>query len=222
MSQRRDRKRWILISVVIVIIAGAYIAPSVILFDKEDISGSMEIIVPVVTCITAGISTLLTGINIVEARKLHLEDRQSAVLTRWYNELVLDKHLDDIRNFFSTCDKLVVSLEKANGRRSKITGGEYDSLVQKEVANPFTVSFTRIHRDLVLDLSLINRELSISVSTILQTLQDDFFRYLESTHVDYSKMRELIKNCNNSIMKELMAFNKKTSRSSALSAWINE
>ena len=177
---------------------------------------------PIATCITAGISAFLSGKNIIVSRKIHAEDREAAVFTRWYNELILDRHLDEIRDFYENCEELVVAFEKVNGKRDDVTGHEYDEMLKDDVISPFTTSFTTLRKNLVRDLALINRDLSLGISEKLQELQDNFFRYIDSPHANCSEMQNMIKDSNHSVMRELILFNKKAAQGKGLSTWINE
>ncbi len=193
-----------------------------ILCEKNNFLNFLKDFAPIATCITAGISARLSGENIIVARKLHAEDREAAVFTRWYNELILDRHLDKIEGFYDKCEELVYSFEKVNKQRASVIGKKYDEMLKSDVINPFTICFTTLHKNLVRDLALISRELSLDISGKLQKLQDDFFSYIDSSHANCSEMQKMIKDSNHSVMRELIKFNKKTAQGKELSTWINE
>lgn len=221
MTRQKGRK-WIsvvIIIVVFVVLICAYIIPFILLFDNKNIANSLRDIISIYTCITTAITALITGINILLAVKQHREDRQIAIFTRWYNELILNRHLEKIRDFYNFCEVLISEFEKLNKERERITGSEYDKLVQERVVNPFTSKFTSMRKNLISDLSVIDRDISIRISNILQQLQDDFFKEVEKSH-DHSKVQEIIVNSNRSIMKELIQFNKSIMENEKISAWI--
>lgn len=221
MDGGKNRKKCIL-SIIAVLVSISILILMFILCGKENSLHYLKEFAPIATCITAGISAFLSGKNIIVARKLHAEDREAAVFTRWYNELILDRHLDKIEDFYNKCEELVCSFERVNKQRDSVTGNKYDKMLKNDVINPFTISFTTLRKNLVRDLSLINRELSLDISEKLQKLQDDFFSYIDLSHANCFEMQKMIKDSNHSVMRELIKFNKKTAQGKALSTWINE
>lgn len=221
MDGEKNRKKCIL-SIIAVLVSISILILMFILCGKKNSLHYLKEFAPIATCITAGISAFLSGKNIIVARKLHAEDREAAVFTRWYNELILDRHLDKIEDFYNKCEELVCSFERVNKQRDSVTGNKYDKMLKSDVINPFTISFTTLRKNLVRDLSLINRELSLDISEKLQKLQDDFFSYIDLSHANCFEMQKMIKDSNHSVMRELIKFNKKTAQGKALSTWINE
>ena len=221
MDGEKNRKKCVLSIIAVLALCAVFILMFVLCGKKQFLHWLKEFS-PIATCITAGISAFLSGKNIIVARKLHTEDREAEVFTRWYNELILDRHLDKIEDFYNKCEELVCSFERVNKQRDSVTGTEYDEMLKSDVIKPFTLSFTALHKDLVRDLSLINRKLSLDVSEKLQRLQDDFFNYIDLSHANCLEMQKMIKDSNHSVMRELIKFNKKTAQGKELSTWINE
>lgn len=198
-----------------------YVISFIMVFDKADVSSSMRDIVSIFTCITTALSVALSGASIVTTLKQHQEDRQAAIFTRWYNEIILNRHLDKIRDFCNNCEILIAKFKNIDTKRGEWTGNKYEGQIKQDVITPFTDRFTCIHKSLVRDLALIDGKLSVDVSKIFQELQDDFVNELSSSHDD-EKMYEIVQRFSNNIMKQLMGYNKRITQGKGLSNWISE
>ena len=84
MDGEKNRKKCIL-SIIAVLVSISILILMFILCGKKNSLHYLKEFAPIATCITAGISAFLSGKNIIVARKLHAEDREAAVFTRWYN-----------------------------------------------------------------------------------------------------------------------------------------
>lgn len=193
-----------LISALAVVIA-LLISFCVCAFDCEDIPSSLEILATTFTAITSSLSVIIAAKNIVEMRKQFKETKKSEVFSRWYKDLIIDRHLNEIKLFFDECAKLIngVDLEK---EQKNLKGEEYDDLLAKSIFTPFTSGFTRLHRDLISDINIIDTELSNSISEDFSKFQDEFTELFNQKHVNNEKVQLTVKKYYGSIVEKLMKY----------------
>lgn len=181
----------------------------VISFDRTDISKSLTIMASALTCVAASVSAMLASASLRESQKQYLENRKKETFDRWYKELVLSKHLDSIKRFFDECEELVKVFENIGVNRSQIIGTEYDNRVKNEVVNPFTTSFTSIHRNIATDISIINQDLSSTVSIQFREFQDEFLSNTEKTSFNSDEMINCVKKGYKNIISILLNYDVK-------------
>lgn len=158
---------------------------SVKAFDKEDLKGSANVLANTMTCCTACLSLVFSTIAINDTRRLHDNDYERDIFNRWYNNLVISPHLTQIQSFFSMCEnQLIEEIDGLNKMRTELVGIEYDNLIKQKIVAPFTNSFTRLHQDLVTDISVIDNDLSENVSEIFIQFQDAFFDILKMKEIN--------------------------------------
>ena len=157
------------------------------------------------TAITSSLSVIIAAINILEIRKQFNDNKKSEIFERWYKDLIIDRHLNEIKSFFDKCAELVndVDLEK---EQKKLKGEEYDALLAEKIFIPFTSDFTRLHMELILDIKIINIELSNSISEEFSKFQDEFTQLFDQKHVDNEKVQLTVKKYYGSIVEKLMKY----------------
>lgn len=198
-----------------------YVIPFIMVFDKADVSNSMKDIVSIFTCITAALGAVFSGVSVVTTLKQHQENRQAAIFTRWYNEIILNRHLDKIKDFCSSCEMLILKFKDIDAKKDELTVLGYENQIKQDVVTPFTDKFTCIRKSLVSDLVLIDGNLSVDVSKTFQELQDKFVNELSSSR-NHEKMYEIVQGFSSNIMKQLMEYNKRIMQGKGLSNWINK
>ncbi|MBQ3642674.1 hypothetical protein II906_12235 [bacterium] len=174
-------------------------------FDCKNIHSSLEMLAATFTAITSSLSVIIAAINILEIRKQFNDNKKSEIFERWYKDLIIDRHLNEIKSFFDKCAELVndVDLEK---EQKKLKGEEYDALLAEKIFIPFTSDFTRLHMELILDIKIINIELSNSISEEFSKFQDEFTQLFDQKHVDNEKVQLTVKKYYGSIVEKLMKY----------------
>ena len=220
--KNKHNSRGIIRAVFVTLWIAPYVVFFVLLFDKCKASESIKEIMQVYTCLAAVLSAAFSGVAIFETRKQHIQDKQCAIFAWWYEEIVLKRHINSITDFFNKCLELVNVYQTILQDRPQITGAELDKRIEDEITSIFTPRYAELHKGLVRDLNLIDRQLGKEISELMGKFQDEFFAFFTATNVDKLKMRECVMETNSTIMKCLLDFNKQITKTNALEKWIDE
>lgn len=199
----------ILISVIVFSVIIALIVMTILDFDKADLSETIKNIASIATCLIASLGLISATYVREETRVERKKDQEKMVWDYWYKKLILDRHLDEISEFFDQCGCLVDELQTVNCKRPLITGEEYDDLVKEKVITPFTKNYSAINRSIYLDLLVIDAGVANEVKIQLVKLQDDFFSIIEYSSPNYDNMKSSIQTINKNIMVIIFEHNKK-------------
>lgn len=175
-------------------------------YDKDDISNSFDNIVAAATCIMASLSVIFTIVSIRQTNKNRLKDHTLEISSRWYKDLIIDRHIPNIIAFFDECENLISPLLKIYAEQKVITGGEYDTKIKSEVAGPFTERYTNLHRKLISDLIIIDSKLSAQVSSAFQRLQDGFVDFYIKPETKSIELQDFLKGAYREIISILMKY----------------
>lgn len=233
-TPEKNRKMPKVIGIIVgtVVILLVYVVTFIMIFDETDVPNSMKDIVSIFTCITAALSAVFSGMgvavtlkqhqeNCTITLKQHQENIQAAIFSRWFNEIILNRHLDKIKDFCNHCEMLISEFKEIDDQKDQLTVIGYENQIQEHIVTPFTDKYTCVHKNLVSDLALIDRSLSLDISKTFQELQDRFVNELGSSR-DSGKMYDIVQEFNSSIMKQLMGYNKKIMQGKGLSNWISK
>ena len=174
-------------------------------FDCKDIPKSLEMLATTFTAITSSLSVIIAATNIAEIRKQFKENKKTEVFAHWYKDLIVDRHLHEIKGFFDKCEELVNNVDFENKHKT-LNGDEYDSLITKQIFEPFTSDYTRLHRNLISDLKIIDEQLSDSVSKEFSDFQDEFAEHFNQKHISTEKVQTTVKKYYSSIIGSLMKY----------------
>lgn len=222
-TPEKNRKMPKVIGIIVgtVVILLVYVVTFIMIFDETDVTNSMKDIVSIFTCITAALSAVFSGMGVAVTLKQHQENIQAAIFSRWFNEIILNRHLDKIKDFCNHCEMLISEFKDIDDKKDQLTVIGYENQIQEHIVTPFTDKYTCVHKNLVSDLALIDRRLSLDISKTFQVLQDRFVNELGSSR-DSGKMYDIVQEFNSSIMKQLMGYNKKIMQGKGLSNWISK
>ena len=76
-------------------------------FDCKDIPKSLEILAPTFTAITSSLGVIIGAINILEIRKQFKENKKAEVFEHWYRNLIINRYLHEIKDFFYKCEESI-------------------------------------------------------------------------------------------------------------------
>ncbi len=174
-------------------------------FDCKDIPKSLEMLATTFTAITSSLSVIIAAINIAEIRKQFKENKKTEVFAHWYKDLIVDRHLHEIKGFFDKCEELVNDVDFEDKHRT-LNGDDYDSLIAEQIFEPFTSNYTKLHRNLISDLKIIDEELSDSVSKMFSDYQDEFTEHFNQKHINTEKIQMTVKKYYGSVIGILMKY----------------
>lgn len=194
----------IFVSALVVVIA-LLISLCVYSFDCKDIPKSLEMLATTFTAITSSLSVIIAAINIAEIRKQFKGNKKTEVFAHWYKDLIIDRHLHEIKGFFDKCEEIVNGVDFESEHKS-LNGDEYDSLIAKQIFEPFTSDYTKLHRNLISDLKIIDEELSNSVSEMFSDFQDEFTEHFNHKYINTEKIQATVKKYYSSVIGSLMKY----------------
>ena len=190
---------------VLVAVIGFLIFLCVFSFNCKDIPKSLEMLATTFTAITSSLSVIIAATNIAEIRKQFKENKKTEVFAHWYKDLIVDRHLHEIKGFFDKCEELVNGVDFEEKHKT-LNGDEYDSLIAEKIFEPFTSDYTKLHRNLISDLKIIDEELSDSVSMMFSDYQDEFTEHFNQKHVNAEKIQTTVKKYYSSVIASLMKY----------------
>ena len=190
---------YISLVVALVVVILLLISLCVYSFDCKDIPKSLEMLATTFTAITSSLSVIIAAINIAVIRKQFKESKKTEVFAHWYKDLIIDK-----------CEELINGVDFEEKHKT-LKGDEYDSLIAKQIFEPFTSDYTKLHRNLVSDLKIIDEGLSDSVSKMFSDYQDEFTEHFNQKYINIEKIQLTVKkyygNVIGSLMKYDMSYN---------------
>lgn len=199
----------ITISVIVSSVIMSLIVMTILDFDKADLSETIKNIASIATCLIASLGLISATYVREETRVERKKDQEKMVWDYWYKKLILDRHLDEITEFFDQCGGFVDELQTVNCRRLSITGEEYDGLVKEKVITPFTKKHSAINRSIYLDLLIIDSNIANDIKLQLEKLQDDFLSEIEYPSPNYDNIKSIIQTINKDIITIIFEHNKK-------------
>jgi hypothetical protein len=174
-------------------------------FDCKDIPKSLEMLATTFTAITSSLSVIIAAINIAVIRKQFKESKKTEVFAHWYKDLIIDRHLHEIKGFFDKCEELINGVDFEEKHKT-LNGDEYDSLIAEQIFEPFTSDYTKLHRNLVSDLKIIDEGLSDSVSKMFSDYQDEFTEHFNQKYINIEKIQLTVKKYYGSVIGSLMKY----------------
>ena len=190
---------------VLVAVIGFLIFLCVFSFNCKDIPKSLEMLATTFTAITSSLSVIIAATNIAEIRKQFKENKKTEVFAHWYKDLIVDRHLHEIKGFFDKCEELVNGVDFEEKHKT-LNGDEYDSLISEKIFEPFTSDYTKLHRNLISDLKIIDEKLSDSVSMMFSDYQDEFTEHFNQKHVNAENKQTTVKKYYSSVIASLMKY----------------
>lgn len=218
-EKRRCPKAFFALVLLILIIGGIYYLPYHVFWNQEDVDNSLNRLATIYTCLTAVIGALIAGAAAWLSWNMHTEDRQAEVFSYWYKTIVLERYLEEIDQFFDLAEDLTRKFRAIFAERDKLSGAAYDDRLRDEVTTLFTERYTGLRRRLVFDLDMFDHDLSKKVSSLFGSVQDIFFKEIDTLHPNFNKMEEQIKEEKRLILKSLMAFDKSANSGSQIRRW---
>lgn len=212
----------ILIGAVVIGIVGLYIGATFFFVDVKNLRNSIKDAVPIYTCLTAVVGVVCSGLAILINIENFRRDKQSALFSRWYNQLVLDRNWNQVTKFFDFCEGLVPILKELQTIRPGLTGEQYENEIQSKVSTPYTSSFVSTRKALVSDLSIIDLSFSSEVSAVFDKFQDSFFAEIEKTVIDVKALLNVVRDSRLLVLKRLLDYNKVMLSVRGLNKWIND
>ena len=140
------------------------------------------------TCLTASFSLLVASLVRRESAQNRIKDKEIAINQKWYNSLVIERHLDESLDFFSNCLNLVDKLKTLNETSETLPIKEYNSKCKAEIISPFTLSYTKAQYGLVSDVLIIDSNTSNQIDKLFQEFQDGFLLEIDKKTPDYNSM----------------------------------
>ena len=164
-------------------------------------------ITSIFTCLTASISLFITTIIRKENLKNRVVDRKNNVMQKWYNSLIIERHLNDIFSFFDNCSNLVIILKEINEKRGDLSYSDYDEQCKQSVMKPFTEQYTNLQYGLISDANVIDTELSNQLNCIFVNFQDEFLEQTQVKDPNYAIMKNYIIDTQSELVKLLRDYN---------------
>lgn len=170
------------------------------------IEDTIKDIATIFTCLTASFSLLVASLVRRESAQNRIKDKELAINQKWYNSLVIERHLDKTLNFFSDCINLIETLKNLNETSESLPIKEYNSKCKTDIISPFTSSYTTVQYGLVSDILIIDREVSNQIDELFQGFQDDFLLEIDKRNPDYNKMIRQVYSTRKELLTQLKQF----------------
>lgn len=176
---------------------------------EANFSELIKNIIQVVTCFIASLSLILTVEARNESIKLKTNDKKVQINLEWYKTIVIERHLNNLIDFFNFSCALIDTLKKINSEHENddITYKVYTKKIKSEVIQPFTEKYIQIQQALTLDASVISVDLSESLKDKFIKYQDDFIGYTQQPKSNYEQFKTGILETQRDIVKELKDYN---------------
>ena len=166
------------------------------------IEDTIKDVATILTCITASFSLFVASLVRHESAKNRIIDKEIAINQKWYNSLIIDRHLDETLQFFSDCINNIDDLKLLNESSESLSIKDYNSKCKTEIILPFTSAYTKVQYGLVSDVLIIDNDVSSQIDKLFQTFQDNFLVEIDKKTPDYNKMKRDVY----STRKELLTF----------------
>lgn len=173
---------------------------------QENLESIIKDIATLLTCITASVSLLISSLVRRETIQNRKKERELEINQRWYNELIINRHLNKSLSFFDNCVNTVDKLKELNMKKENITVADYEAKCKSEVVFPFTEEYTSIQYGLVSDLQIIDIDISENIKELFEKFQDDFLNEIDRKTPDYSMMKRYIYNIRQKLLNTLKEF----------------
>ena len=153
------------------------------------IDDTIKDIATILTCITASFSLFVASLVRHESAKNRIIDKEIAINQKWYNSLIIDRHLDETLKFFSGCINNIDDLKLLNESSESLSIKEYNSKCKAKIVLPFTSAYTKVQYGMVSDILIIDNDVSAQIDKLFQTFQDNFLIEIDKKTPDYNKMK---------------------------------
>lgn len=173
---------------------------------NENIERIIKDIATLLTCITASVSLLIASLVRRETIQNRKKERELEINQRWYNELIINRHLNKSLSFFDNCINTVDKLKELNVKKENLTFADYEVQCKNEIVFPFTEEYTSVQYGLVSDLQIIDMEISENIKELFEKFQDDFINEIDRKTPDYSMMKSYIYNTRQGLLNKLKQF----------------
>lgn len=174
--------------------------------STTSIEDTIKDIATILTCITASSSLLIASLVRRESAQNRIKDKEIAINQKWYNTLVIERHLDESLDFFSECMDLVENLKNLNDSSDSLSIKEYNSKCKTEIISPFTSAYTKAQYGLVSDVLIIDSDISRQIDNLFQGFQDSFLIEIDKKTPDYNKMIRQVYSTRQELLTQLKQF----------------
>lgn len=170
------------------------------------IEDTIKDVATIFTCLTASFSLLVASLVRRESAQNRIKDKEIAINQKWYNSLVIERHLDESLNFFSDCLDLVDKLKILNETSESLPIKDYNSKCKTEIISPFTLAYTKAQYGLVSDVLIIDSDISNQIDKLFQEFQDSFLVEIDKRTPDYNKMIRQVYSTRKELLSQLKQF----------------
>lgn len=170
------------------------------------IEDTIKDIATIFTCITASFSLLVASLVRRESAQNRKKDRELEINQRWYNSLVIERHLDNTLKFFSNCINLVEKLKNLDETRESLSYHDYGLKCKTEIISPFTSEYTSVQYGLVSDIRIIDDNVSTNVNTLFERFQDNFLGEIDKKSPNYNMMKSYVYTTRQNLLSILKQF----------------
>ena len=160
----------------------------------------------ILTCITAMVSLVFSTYSRRKDFDNRRKERLNDINTKWYQTLIIDRHLTRLFSFYDLSSNLIDKFEEINKKKEEFAVKDYQEIIKAEILYSFTKEFTSFQQGLTTDALVINEELSKKILCHLQSFQDDYLSYLQNLDPNYTRIKNDIRDSQRGLLRVLKEY----------------